>query len=159
MNTPTSVLVAPIAVVAVTFLAPVAAVAVIAQLALMVVLLDPVTEQVTPAPDTVTAVAPLRSTPERVSGTVVPRTAAVGATESNCPVTVNVVVAVPPGVVTVTVLAVIAAPVPMVKVVVMEVPAGFTVNVPGVTPPPFTLRVVPVVVKLAPVIVTGTTMF
>jgi hypothetical protein len=103
----TVLLVPPGLMVTVTVLAPSAAPTVIAQFALTVVAVElPVMLQVTPAPDTVTAVAPVKPVPDRVTGTAVPRAPEVGAIEvragpSNVKVTPPLV---PPGVVTVTVL-------------------------------------------------------
>lgn len=73
------------------------------------------------------------------------------------PVTVNVTagVVVPPGVVTVTLLAPSAAPAVIVNVAVIVVGLT-TVTALTVTPPPVAATVVPVVVKLDPVRVTGT---
>ena len=72
MNAPVKVLVVPIGVVTVTFLALRVAPAVIAQLALTVVAVDVIPVQVTPPPKMVTAVAPVRLVPVRDTGTVVP---------------------------------------------------------------------------------------
>ena len=72
MNAPVKVLVVPIGVVTVTFLALWVAPAVIAQLALTVVAVDVIPVQVTPPPEMVTAVAPVRLVPVRDTGTVVP---------------------------------------------------------------------------------------
>ena len=72
MNAPVKVLVVPIGVVTVTFLALRAAPAVMAQLALTVVAVDVIPVHVTPPPEMVTAVAPVRLVPARDTGTVVP---------------------------------------------------------------------------------------
>jgi hypothetical protein len=75
-------LLVPPGVVTVTLLAVSAAVLVTTQFAVTVVVVGvPVMVQVTPAPDAVTAVAPLRLVPVRVTGTVVPRTPEVGLME------------------------------------------------------------------------------
>jgi hypothetical protein len=103
----TVLLVPPGLVVTVTVLAPSAAPTVITQFALTVVAVEPpVMLQVTPAPDIVTAVAPVKPVPVRVTGTTVPRAPEVGAIEVSAgPSNVNVTPPlVPPGVVTVTVL-------------------------------------------------------
>lgn len=137
VNAPVKVLVPPFGVVAATFLAESVAVAVMTQFALMVVALVPVTVQVTPVPDMVTAVAPCRSVPVSVTGTVVPRTPVVGLIEASVgPVTVNgTVLLVPPGPVTVTVLAPSVAPAVIVKVAVTEVSLA-TLMALAVTPVP-----------------------
>jgi hypothetical protein len=70
---------------------------------------------------------------------------------------VNVPVAVPAGVVTVTVLAEAVALAVIVKDVVRKFPEGSTVTAPIVTPPPAIVTVVPVAVKLLPLMVTGET--
>jgi len=153
-------LVVPMGVTTLTTRAPVKAVAVMAQLAFTVVLLVETTVQVTPVPEIVIEVAPIRLVPVRVTGTVVPRRPDVGETVANVgPCTLNVVVAEPPGVVTVTVRVETVAPEVMVSEVVRIVPVGSTVTLPTVTPVPETATVVPVAVKLAPVIVTGTVVF
>jgi hypothetical protein len=103
----TVLLVPPGLVVTLTVLAPSAAPTVITQLALTVVEVEPlVMLQVTPVPDTVTAVAPVKPVPVRVTGTTAPRDPVVGAIEVRAgPWRVNVTPPlVPPGVVTVTVL-------------------------------------------------------
>ena len=71
MNALVNVLVVPFGVVAVTFLAVCAAPFVIAQPALTEVAVDVIPVQVTPAPEMVTAVAPAKSVPVSVTGTVV----------------------------------------------------------------------------------------
>lgn len=150
----------PAGVVTVTFLDVSPAVTAIAQLALTVVAVGvPVTVQVTPAPDIVTAVAPLRSVPVRVTGTVVPRTPVLGATEVNVgPVTANaaVRVAVPKGVVTLTFLVVSPAPAVITQdaltVVAVGVPEMVQVILPAA--PLMVTAVAPL--RLVPVRVTGT---
>ena len=118
-----TVLVVPMGVVTLTVLAPVVALAVITQLALTVVAVGggAMMVHVTPVPDTVTSVAPVRLVPVRVTGTVVPRTPEVGLIEVSVgPCTVNVTVPlVPPGVVTLTVLAETVAPAEITKFVVI----------------------------------------
>ena len=116
-----TVLVVPMGVVTLTVLAPVVAAAVMAQFALTVVAVDVMPVHVTRVPDTVTAVAPVRLVPVRVTGTVVPRTPVVGAIEVKVgPCTVNVwLPLVPPGVVTLTVLAETVAPAEITKFVVI----------------------------------------
>ena len=64
--------VVPIGVVTATLLALRTAPAVIAQLALTVMEVDVIPVQVTPPPEMVTAVAPVKLVPARVTGTVVP---------------------------------------------------------------------------------------
>jgi len=75
--------------------------------AVTVVEVDALTVQVLPLPDTVTAVAPSRFVPVRVSTIPLPAAAGLGATEVRVgPSTVNVcALVVPPCVVTVTFLA------------------------------------------------------
>jgi hypothetical protein len=150
--------VVPIGVTAVTFLEPSAAAGVIVQFAVTVVV--PVTtkpEQVTPVPDTLTAVAPVRFAPVRVMATVLPRTPDDGTTNwSVGPTTVKapVRVPVPDPVVTLTFLAPSVAVVVMVKVAVAL--SGLkTVKPLTVTPLPLTVEPV-APVKFVPVIVTGT---
>ncbi len=65
-------MVVPIGVVAVTLLAPNLAPVEMAQLALTVVEVEVIAVQFTPEPENVTAVAPVRFVPARVTGTVVP---------------------------------------------------------------------------------------
>ena len=155
MNAAARVLVVPIGVVAVTFLAVRAAPFVIAQFALIDVAVVPVTVQVTPLPEIVTPVAPVRLFPVSVTGTVVLCRPVAGLIEVNvAPWTVNVVVADPPGVVTVTVLAESAAPVVIVNVAVI-VESLTTVTPLTVTPAPETVTAV-APVRFVPVIVTGT---
>jgi hypothetical protein len=139
-----------------TFLAVRAAPLVMAQLALTVVAVADVIVQVTPPPVTVIAVAPFRLVPVSVTGTVVPCVPVAGATEASVgPSTVKVMVAFPPGVNTVTVLAEAVRVVFIVRFTVIVVEET-TVTVPTVTPPPFISTLVPFVVKLEPMIVTGT---
>jgi len=131
--------------------------AVSVHVALTVVEVELLTVQVLPVPDTVTAVAPDRFVPVRVSKTPVPCVTGFGATETSVgPSTVNVwSPLVPPALETVTFLAVSPAVAVIVNVVVIVV--GFTiVMAPTVTPPPDTATVVPVAVKLLPDRVTGT---
>jgi len=121
-----------------------------------VVLVDPETVQVTPVPDTVTVVAPIKLVPERVTGTVVPRTPVEGANPVSAgPCTVNgTELLVPPGVVIVTALAVAAALDVMAKFAVTLVSLT-TVRPVTVTPPPGTvIAVAPV--NPVPERVTGT---
>jgi hypothetical protein len=126
------------------------------QLALIVVLVVDVTVQVTLPPDTVIRVAPFRPMPVNVTGTVVPCVPVAGATEARLgPCTVKLVVADPPGVVTVTVLFVMGEVAVIVRFAVMLVEEA-TATEPTVTLPPLIATVVPVVVKLLPVMVTGT---
>jgi hypothetical protein len=103
-----SVLLVPPGAVTVTVLGVSPAVAVIVKFAVTVASFTTVTPlTVTPAPDTVTAVAPVKPVPVRVTGTTVPRAPVVGAIEvRDGPSSVNVTPPplVPPGVVTVTVL-------------------------------------------------------
>jgi hypothetical protein len=70
-------------VVTVTFLPVVAAPAVTVQVALTVVAVELIPPQVTPAPDTVTAVAPVKLVPTKVTATVVLRAPEAGAIEVN----------------------------------------------------------------------------
>jgi hypothetical protein len=111
---------------------------------------------VTPVPDTLIAVAPVRPRPVRVTGTLVPLTPVGGAMELSVgPVTVKVtVLLVPPGVVTLTVLALSVAPAVMVKFAVTVVEFT-TVMPPAVTPVPDTVTA-DVPVRFVPVKVTGT---
>ena len=146
----------PIGVVTLTVLAVCAAPDVIVKVALIVVELTTVrAPTVTPVPDTVTVVAPVRLVPVSVTGTLLPIVPEAGAIEVNvAPTTVNVVVAVPPGVVMVTVRADRVAPVVIVKVAVAVVELA-TVKALTVTPEPDTVSdVAPV--RLVPVSVTGT---
>jgi hypothetical protein len=83
VNAPVKVLVVPIGVVTVTFLALWVAPAVIAQLALTVVAVDVIPVQVMPPPEMVTAVAPVRLVPIRDTGTVVPRVPVGGLIEAS----------------------------------------------------------------------------
>jgi len=77
-------LVTPAGVVTVTFLAPVAAPVVMVKVAVTVVSFTALKAlTVTPPPDTVTAVAPVRPTPVMVTGTAVPRTPVLGAIEAS----------------------------------------------------------------------------
>jgi hypothetical protein len=150
-------LVAPAGVLTVTFLGESVAVGVIVKVAVTVVAFTAVKAlTVTPVPVTVIAVAPVRPAPLMVTGTLVPRAPVGGATEVSVgPVTVKVVLADPPGVVTVTVLAERVAVAVKVRFRVMLV-GETTVIDPIVTSPlPGSVTVVPVAVKLVPVIVTG----
>jgi hypothetical protein len=112
---------------------------------------------VMPAPTPVIAVAPVSPLPINVTGTLAPWLPVLGEIEVNiAPTTVNVwLLLVPLTVFTLTVLAVSPVPVVMVNVVVRVVEFT-TVIAPTVKPAPETLTVVPVVVKLVPVRVTGT---
>jgi hypothetical protein len=129
---------------------------VITKFAVMVVELTkvkPVT--VMPPPVPVIAVAPVRLAPVSVTKMVVLCNPVAGAIEvSVAPCTVNVAVAVPPGVVMVTVLAESVAPVVMVKVAVAVVEL-VTVKPLTVTPVPDTVREV-APVRFVPVSATGT---
>jgi hypothetical protein len=126
--------VVPPGVVTLTVLEVSPALVVITQLAFTVVEFDVRTEQVTPVPETVIAVAPNRLVPVRVNATVEPRTAAVGEIDVNVGtggLTVNgLVPLVPLGVVTDTVPAPSVALAEMVSVVVREVPPPFTARAP-----------------------------
>jgi hypothetical protein len=153
-----SVLLVPPGVVTLTVLALAVAVAEIANVAVTVVLLTTVRPlYVTPAPDTVIVVAPVRSVPVSVTGTLVPLVPELGAIANRVgPNTVNIsVLLVPPGVVTLTVLALAVAVAEIVNVVVTVVELT-TVTVPTVTPGPDTATVVPIAPKFVPVKVTGT---
>ena len=90
-------------------------------MALIVVAVDPVTEQVMPPPFIVTAVAPLRLLPFKVTGTVVLCNPVVGEIEVNvAPCTVKGKVPVfPPGTTTVTLWLPSPAVVVMLKVAVI----------------------------------------
>ncbi len=118
----------------------------------------------TPLPDTVTAVAPARFVPVRVTGTsidpVAGRVAELGEIERSVgPTTVNVtVLLVPPGVVTLTVLALFVAEDEIWKVALIDVPAVFTVKVVTVMPLPDTVTA-EAPVRLLPVSVTVTVVF
>jgi hypothetical protein len=152
-----TVLLVPPGAVTLTVLAVSPALAVIVKVAVTVVSFTteiPLT--VTPDPDTVTAVAPVRPLPVKVTGTLVPRTPVFGEIElSEGPHNVNVcVVLVPPGVVTLTFLVPSDVVAEIVKVAVSIVEFT-TVTALTVTPLP-ALTVVPVAVKLVPVSVTGT---
>jgi hypothetical protein len=145
-----TLLLVPPPVVMVTFLAVSAAVAEMVKVAVAVVGLrteKPLT--VTPAPETVTVVAPVKFVPVKVTGTAVPRTPVGGAIEVNVgaggTTTVKVTALLgPPGAVTVTFLAVPAAPAVMVKVALTWLSLT-TVRPLTVTPPPGTvIAVVPV---------------
>ena len=151
----------PLGVATVTFLAVSPALAVIVKVAVTVVEFT-TTKLLTlmPLPDTLTAIAPVRLLPVRVTLTALPRAPVLGATEASvgvpppAAVTVNVTVLVSPaGVVTVTVLAVAAAPVVIVKLAVTVVAVGVPVMT-AVTPVPDTVTAV-APVKLVPVRVTA----
>jgi hypothetical protein len=142
----------------VTLLAFAPALAAIVKLAVSVVLLTTVRLlTVTPAPDTITAVAPDRFVPVSVTATAVPRKPLLGLTEVSVgPTTVNAEarVALPLGVWTVTLLAVSPAVVVIVKVAVTVVEFT-TVKLLTVMPAPDT--VAPVAdPNRVPVIVTAT---
>jgi len=154
----TVLLVAPL-VVTLTVLAPSVAPAVIASVAVTVVSFTTVIAlAVTPVPETVTAVVPVKRRPLRVTGTLVPRTPVTGLiVESVGPCTVNAPVKVllaAPFVVTLTFLAVSAAPAVIVKFAVTVV-SFTTVTALGVTPAPDTVTAV-VPVRFVPVMVTRT---
>ena len=114
----------------------------------------------TPAPDTFTAVVPVKLVPVSVAVKLLLRACEMGEiVVSVGPTTVNAPareLLVAPFVVTVTFLALRVAPVVMVKFAVTWVPAEFTVTPLAVTPVPDTVTAV-VPVRLAPVMVTGTT--
>jgi len=155
-----TLLLVPLGVVTVTFRAPRAAVPPMAKLAVMEVELATVTPlTVTPVPDTLTALAPVRLVPVRVTGTVAPCMAAAGliavSVGAETIITVNVtLLLVPLGVVTVTFLAPVAALPPMARLAVTEV-ALTTLILLAVTPVPDTLTAL-APVRLVPVSVTGT---
>lgn len=151
-------LVVPIGVVTLTFLLVSPAVAVIVNVAVTVEAFTTVRPlELTPLPDTLIAVAPVRPLPVNVTGKLVVCSPVSGEIEVKVgPSTVNVSVSLaPPAVVTSTVLAVSPA-VSEISNVVAIVVEFTTVVVPTVTPDPETVTVVPVVVKLVPVNVTGT---
>jgi hypothetical protein len=157
-----TVFVVPAGVTTLTLRAVAAAAVVIVQFAVTVVAVGvPVMGQVTPVPETLTAVAPVRLVPVRVTGTVVPRTPVLGAidvSEAPCTVKARVFVLFPAGVVTRKLCAPRPAVVPlaMVKVVVSWVELT-TVTVPTVIPAPeVKVTVVPLVVKFVPFTVTAT---
>jgi hypothetical protein len=158
------VLVTPLlAVPTVTLLGPTPAVTATEQFAVTVVAVGvPVTAQVTPVAETVTALAPVRRVPERVTGTVDPRAPEVGEIVVSVGAnTVNVgvfapTVVVPIGVVTLTCLVVAGAVVVMAQFAVTVVTVGVPVIVqetPAVEAPMVT-TVAPV--RPLPVRVTGT---
>jgi hypothetical protein len=155
------VLLVPPGVVTLTVLALIVAVAKIVNVAVTVVSFTTVRPlYVTPVPDTVIVVAPVKPLPESVTGTLVPLTPVAGVIEASVGAagltTVNVsVLLVPPGVVTLTVLALAVAVAEIVNVVVTVVELT-TVTVPTVTPGPDTATVVPIGPKFVPVKVTGT---
>ena len=145
-----TVLLVPPAVVMLTVLAVSAAVAEMVKVASAVVGVRTVKPlNVTPVPEIVTPVAPVRFVPVKVTSTTVPRTPVGGAIEVNVgaggTTTVKVTaLLVPPGAVTVTFLAVPAAPPVMVKVALTWLSLT-TVRPLTVTPPPGTvIAVVPV---------------
>ena len=145
-----TVLLVPPAVVMLTVLAVSAAVAEMVKFAVAVVGLSTVRPlTVTPPPLTVTALAPVRFVPVKVTGTTVPRTPVGGAIEVNVGgagmTTVKVTaLLVPPGAVTVTFRAVPAAVAVIAKVALTWV-SPTTVRPLTVTPPPGTvIAVVPV---------------
>jgi hypothetical protein len=158
------VLVFPIGVVRPMFLIETVAVVEIARLAVTVVELTtvrlPATRE-TPPPRPVTAVAPVRLVPVKVTGTVVPRTPVSGLIEvSVAPTTVKgteLLAAAAPATLTVTLWAVVVEAVAeMVKVAVSVV--GLATDTPlMVIPPPETATVVSPAIKLVPVSVTETT--
>ena len=157
-----TVLLVPPGLVTLTALAVSTAVAAIEKFALIVVAFTTVRPlTVMPPPGTVTAVAPVRLVPVRVTGSnKVPRAPDAGESEVRVgvgvgAVTVNVTApAVPPGVVTLTVLAPVAAAAVIVKVAVTEVPLT-TIMLLAVTPVRDTVTAV-VPVRFVPVRVTGT---
>lgn len=148
----------PIGVATVTFLAVCAVPAVIAQLALTVVEVDVIPVQVTPPPETVTAVAPVRLAPVRVTGTVVPWAPVIGLIEASVgPCTViEMELLAPAGFLTVTVCVPSAAVVPVATAnVAVSIVGLVTLTALTVIPPArFTATLIPVVVKLVPVRVT-----
>jgi hypothetical protein len=152
-----TLLVVPFGVTTATFLPLRLAPAAIAKVAVTVVSLTTVTPlTVTPVPDTVTDVAPVSSTPVRVTGTLAPRFPVIGATDArDGPPTVNVtVLVVPIGVTTATFLPLRVAFAAIAKVAVTVV--SLTAVTPlTVTPVPDTVTdVAPV--RPTPVSVTGT---
>ena len=117
-----TVLLVPPGAVTLTFLGVVSAPAVIAKDAVTVVSFTTVRPlAVTPVPDTLIAVVPVRPLPVRVIGTLVPCSPNPGAIELNTgPSTVKVwVVLVPPDVVTLTFLTLIVAAAVIVKLAVI----------------------------------------
>jgi hypothetical protein len=118
-------LLVPIGAVTVTVWAPSVAAAVMAQFAVRLVAVGvPVIEQVTPVPETLTAVTPARLLPASVTGTVVPRTPELGVIEvsETGAFTVNVTVLVVPfGVTTAIPLPPVAAPEAMARFAVTVV--------------------------------------
>jgi len=150
----------PPGVVTVTFLAPRAALPPMAKLAVTEVALTTLTPlTVTPVPDTLTALVPVRFVPVRVTGTVAPCAPVLGlivvSVGGGIVVTVNVTPPlVPPGVVTVTFRPPVAALPLMAKLAVIEV-ALTTLTPLTVTPVPDTVIAV-AFVRLVPVRVTGT---
>src|SRR5438105_40442 len=114
----------------------------------------------TPAPDTFTAVAPVRLVPVRVTATLLLRWPELGAIEVSVGagggiiVNVTALLVTPPAMATVTFLAVAFAPMAMVNVAVI-VESFTTVNALVPTPAPDTLTPV-APVKPAPEMVTGT---
>lgn len=111
----------------------------------------------TPLPETVIPLAPVKPLPVNVTEALVPRSPVLGAMEvSNGPCTLNVcALLVPLDVVTLTFRALIVALAAMVKVAVIVVEFT-TVRLPTVTPVPDTRTLVPVAAKFAPLSVTGT---
>jgi len=163
----TALVLAPEAVVTVTFLAVSAAVAEIVKVASIVVsfttvklvTVTPLPPPPPPPPDTLTAVAPVRPVPVSTTAWVVPRAPVLGMIEVNplaaVPVTVKVTaLLLPPGAVTVTFLALAVAPAEIVNVAVTEVLLT-TVRALTAMPPPDTLIAV-VPVSPVPVSVTAT---
>jgi hypothetical protein len=149
---------APIGVFTVTVLVESVAVAVMLNVAVIVVEFTTVIPlTVTPVPDTVTEVAPPRLVPVRVTGTLLPRTPVLGAIDVRVgPWTLNgTFPVVPPGVLTWTLKFPRVAVFDRMKVAVIEVELT-TLTPLMVTPLPPADTVVPVVVKLVPVRVTGT---
>jgi hypothetical protein len=150
--------VVPIGVVTMACLLVVGALAEIAQLAVTVVAVATIFVQVTPAvlAPRLTAVAPVKLVPVRVTGTVVPRAPDVGVIPVSVgPFTVNVTALVVPfGVTTLTFLTIVAAVVVMAQLAVTVVTVGVPVMV-QVTPVPETVTAV-APVRPFPVMVTGT---
>jgi len=153
-----TVLVGPSGVVTPIVRAPVVAVAAIAQFAVKVVVVGiPDMVQVTPVPDTVTAVAAARSVPVSVTGTVVPSTPLTGATEASdgpARVVKPTGPVVPMGVTTAT-LRVPTKAVGAMDKVALTVVEFTTVNELTVTPVPVTVTAV-APVRPTPVRTTGT---
>jgi hypothetical protein len=150
--------VVPIGVVTLTFLVVRPAVVVIVNVPVTVESFTTVRPlELTPLPDTLIAVAPVRPLPVNVTGKLAVCSPVAGEIEVKVgPSTVNVsVLLAPPAVLAMTVLAVSPAVSEISNVAAMVVEFT-TVVVPTVTPDPETVTVVPVVVKLVPVRITET---